>query len=144
MDGRFAVTCAAPAKRPKWQVLRQSRLRTECAAIQARAAEGDGRQPGSAADFETQVRSEEFRLLTGVGNVYYDAQQYPVAVDYYGRALRINASDAAVRTDMATAYWYMGNADTAIEEFNKALTYAPTNREYPVQSRPGQVARQAR
>jgi tetratricopeptide (TPR) repeat protein len=30
-----------------------------------------------------------------------------------------------VRTDMATAYWYMGNADTAIAEFNKALTYEP-------------------
>jgi tetratricopeptide (TPR) repeat protein len=28
---------------------------------------------------------------------------------------------------MATAYWYMGNADTAIAEFNKALTYAPNN-----------------
>ena len=26
---------------------------------------------------------------------------------------------------MATAYWYMGNADTAITEFNKALTYEP-------------------
>jgi tetratricopeptide (TPR) repeat protein len=66
-------------------------------------------------------------LLTSVGNIYYDAQQYPVAVDYYGRVLQLDASDAAVRTDMATAYWYMGNADTAIGEFNKALTYAPTN-----------------
>lgn len=66
-------------------------------------------------------------LLTSVGNVYYDAQQYPLAVDYYDRALQVNASDAAVRTDMATAYWYMGNADRAIEEFNKALTYAPNN-----------------
>jgi tetratricopeptide (TPR) repeat protein len=28
---------------------------------------------------------------------------------------------------MATAYWYMGNADTAIAEFNKALTYAPNS-----------------
>jgi tetratricopeptide (TPR) repeat protein len=28
---------------------------------------------------------------------------------------------------MATAYWYMGNVDQAIAEFNKALTYAPTN-----------------
>ena len=26
---------------------------------------------------------------------------------------------------MATAYWYMGNADSAIEEFNKELTYEP-------------------
>ena len=64
-------------------------------------------------------------LLTSIGNSYYDAQQFPTAVDYYGRALKARPSDAAVRTDMATAYWYMGNADTAIEEFNKALKYEP-------------------
>jgi cytochrome c-type biogenesis protein CcmH/NrfG len=64
-------------------------------------------------------------LLANVGNFYYDAQQYPTAVDYYGRALKAKPSDAGVRTDMATAYWYMGNADTAIAEFNKALTYEP-------------------
>ncbi|MGA9586998.1 MAG: tetratricopeptide repeat protein, partial [Terracidiphilus sp.] len=66
-------------------------------------------------------------LLTGIGNLYYDSQQYPIAVDYYARELQIKPSDAAVRTDMATAYWYMGNADKAIAEFNKALSYAPTN-----------------
>lgn len=64
-------------------------------------------------------------LLASVGNFYYDAQQYPIAVDYYGRALKAKPADAGVRTDMATAYWYMGNADSAIEEFNKALTYEP-------------------
>lgn len=64
-------------------------------------------------------------LLAGIGNYYYDAQQFPTAVDYYGRALKAKPSDAAVRTDMATAYWYMGNADSAIAEFNKALTYEP-------------------
>ncbi|WP_348261977.1 tetratricopeptide repeat protein [Telmatobacter sp. DSM 110680] len=66
-------------------------------------------------------------LLTSIGNVYYDAQQYPTAIDYYGRVLQLNASDAAVRTDMATAYWYIGNIDTAIAEFNTALTFAPNN-----------------
>jgi len=65
------------------------------------------------------------QLLASIGNYYYDAQQYPTAVDYYGRALKAKPSDASVRTDMATAYWYMGNADTAIAEFNKALTYEP-------------------
>ena len=64
-------------------------------------------------------------LLVGIGNFYYDAQQYPTAVDYYQRALKIKPSDAAVRTDMATAYWYMGEADSAIDEFNKALAYEP-------------------
>jgi len=71
--------------------------------------------------------SKNPELLASIGNTYYDAQQYPIAVDYYGRALETNPSDAAVRTDMATAYWYIGNADAAITEFNKALTYSPNN-----------------
>jgi tetratricopeptide (TPR) repeat protein len=66
-------------------------------------------------------------VLISIGNIYYDAQQYPVAIDYYNRALHSRPSDASVRTDMATAYWYLGNADQAIAEFNKSLTYAPTN-----------------
>ena len=66
-------------------------------------------------------------LLVSIGNLYYDAQRYPIAVNYYGRALNARPADADVRTDMATAYWYMGNADVAIAEFNKALTYAPNH-----------------
>jgi tetratricopeptide (TPR) repeat protein len=66
-------------------------------------------------------------LLTSIGNLYYDAQQYPVAVNYYGRVLAVKPSDAAVRTDLATALWYLGDADKAIAEFNTALKYAPSN-----------------
>ncbi len=36
-------------------------------------------------------------------------------------------ADGAVRTDMATAYWFMGQADLAIAEFDKALTFVPDN-----------------
>ncbi|MBZ5678904.1 MAG: tetratricopeptide repeat protein [Acidobacteriia bacterium] len=64
-------------------------------------------------------------LLASIGNFYYDAQQYQPAIEYYQRALKSRPSDAAIRTDMATAYWYLGNPDTAIDEFNKALTYEP-------------------
>jgi len=64
-------------------------------------------------------------LLESIGNVYYDAQQFPTAIDYYQRALKIEPSNTGVRTDMATAYWYTGNADTAIAEFQKSLSYEP-------------------
>lgn len=64
-------------------------------------------------------------LLAEVGNVYYDTQQYPIAIDYYGRALKIAPANASVRTDMATAMWYLGNSDGAIEQFNQALRYEP-------------------
>jgi len=48
-------------------------------------------------------------------------------VDYYTRALKLKPSEVAVRTDMATAYWYMGNADSALAEFDKALSYSPNS-----------------
>jgi cytochrome c-type biogenesis protein CcmH/NrfG len=64
-------------------------------------------------------------LLASIGNVYYDAQQFPAAIDYYQRALKLEPANTGVRTDMATAMWYTGNADTAITEFQKSLSYEP-------------------
>ena len=66
-------------------------------------------------------------ILTNLGNLYFDAKQYPAAADYYERALRLKPADANVRTDMATAYWFMGRTDQALGEFDKALGYAPTS-----------------
>jgi len=65
-------------------------------------------------------------LLENIGNIYYDAQKFPTAIDYYQRALKEQPENTGVRTDMATAIWYTGNADGAITEFNKSLTYEPT------------------
>jgi cytochrome c-type biogenesis protein CcmH/NrfG len=64
-------------------------------------------------------------LLASIGNVYYDTQQFPTAIDYYQRALKIAPANTGIRTDMATAIWYTGNADAAIAEFQKSLSYEP-------------------
>jgi cytochrome c-type biogenesis protein CcmH/NrfG len=64
-------------------------------------------------------------LLAQAGNVYYDAQLYQDSIEYYKKALAINPKSASVRTDMATAIWYLGDADTAISELNKALAAEP-------------------
>lgn len=66
-------------------------------------------------------------LLASIGNIYYDTQQYPTAIDFYQRSLKAQPSNAGVRTDMATAYWYSGNAEGAIVEFDKALKYEPNS-----------------
>jgi len=66
-------------------------------------------------------------LLAQIGNMYYDAQVFPVAIDYYQKALAINQKNAAVRTDMATAMFYSGNFDRAIAEFDRALKDDPKN-----------------
>src|SRR5271157_5743881 len=64
-------------------------------------------------------------LLENLGNIYYDAQQFPTAIEYYQRVVKLHPENTAVRTDMATAYWYTGDADQAIAEFQKSLAYEP-------------------
>jgi len=65
----------------------------------------------------------DYDSLVKLGNVYYDGQQYPTAIQYYERALAIHPENPDVRTDMGTAYWYTGNADKAIAEMETSLKY---------------------
>jgi cytochrome c-type biogenesis protein CcmH/NrfG len=74
---------------------------------------------------QLKTNPENSELLAKIGNIYYDAQQFPSAIEYYQHSLKVKPTDASVRTDMATAYWYTGSADTAISEFNRALTDEP-------------------
>jgi len=69
----------------------------------------------------------DYDALVKLGNVYYDGQQFPSAIEYYERALVIHAENPDVRTDLGTAYWYMGNADKAIEAMQVSLKYRPNH-----------------
>src|SRR4029077_810968 len=40
-------------------------------------------------------------LLAQIGNVYYDAQQFETAIEYYQQALKVKPHDSSVRTDLA-------------------------------------------
>jgi len=60
-------------------------------------------------------------LLYQIGNLYYDAQQYPDAVKYYEDSLKINPKETDVRTDLGTAYHLMGQPDRAISEYDQVL-----------------------
>jgi cytochrome c-type biogenesis protein CcmH/NrfG len=107
------------------------------AAMPSNASFGDGTQPTpeqlrKMADTQAAPLLEKLKatpqdpdLLSKVGNVYYDVQDYPTAISYYQRSLQAQPANAGVRTDLATAYWYTGNPDSAIVEFNKALKYEP-------------------
>jgi len=120
-----AVVAPAPAEAPA--PLPASSLGGPMAAIPTaddlkKAAEAE------AAPLLEQLKSApaDAGLLARLGNIYYDAKQYPQAIDYYQRSLKSQPADTSVRTDLGTAFWYSGNADTAISEFNKALSYEPT------------------
>jgi cytochrome c-type biogenesis protein CcmH/NrfG len=67
----------------------------------------------------------DFDSLVKLGNLYYDGQQFPSAIQYYERALVIHPDNPDVRTDMGTAYWYTGNAEKALAAMEKSLKYRP-------------------
>jgi len=67
----------------------------------------------------------DYDSLVKLGNLFYDGQQFPSAIQYYERALAIHPDNPDVRTDMGTAYWYTGNADKAIAAMETSLKYRP-------------------
>jgi tetratricopeptide (TPR) repeat protein len=73
---------------------------------------------------ELKQKPNDPALLTKLGNVYYDAQLYPEAINYYQRSLAVH-ENAQVRTDMGSAEWYLGNGDAAIRDYETALKSNP-------------------
>ena len=74
---------------------------------------------------ELRSKPNDPALLAKAGNVYYDAQQFAEAIKYYEAALKVDPKDPNVRSDMATAYFSLGDADRAIAELNTSLQYRP-------------------
>jgi len=72
-----------------------------------------------------QSNPNDYDSIVKLGNIYYDGQLYPQAIEYYERALKIRPNDADVITDMGTAYWYTNDADRALAEFQRSLKIRP-------------------
>src|SRR5271166_3238898 len=60
-------------------------------------------QPLSA---KLQTNPKDFETLRQLGNLYYDGQAFPQAIEYYNKALAMDPKSADVITDLGTAYWY--------------------------------------
>jgi tetratricopeptide (TPR) repeat protein len=76
---------------------------------------------------QLKTNPNDFDTVVKLGNLYYDGQAYPQAIECYEKALALQPGNADVRTDLGTAYWYTGNADKAIASFEKALTIRPNH-----------------
>ena len=76
---------------------------------------------------QLKTNPNDFDTVVKLGNLYYDSQAYPQAIEYYEKAVPLQPNNADVRTDLGTAYWYTGSADKAIASFEKALTIRPNH-----------------
>jgi predicted Zn-dependent protease len=64
-------------------------------------------------------------LLVQVGNIYRATHQFREAGEYYDKALKVDPKNVAVRTEFASALYYNGDVDQAIEQLNQLLRDNP-------------------
>ncbi|MCS6925120.1 MAG: tetratricopeptide repeat protein [Candidatus Binatia bacterium] len=64
--------------------------------------------------------------LRGIGNVYYDFEEYAKAIDYYQKYLAQRPEDPNVRTDLGTMYLYTNEIDRAVAEYQAVIAKDPS------------------
>jgi cytochrome c-type biogenesis protein CcmH/NrfG len=63
--------------------------------------------------------------LRGMGDIYYDHNQFDEAIAAYEHFLKKKPDDPEVRTDLGTMYLYTGNADQAVVQYKRAVKVKP-------------------
>ena len=72
-----------------------------------------------------ELAPNDLDALHGVGNIYYDFEEYAKATEYYQKYLALNPDDPNVRTDLGTMYLYSDDVDRAISEYQTVLAKRP-------------------
>ena len=62
-----------------------------------------------------------------LGNVFFDAEQYPQAIQWYEQAIKLEPNDANVSTDLGVAYYYTNQPDRALTQFDHSLKVEPNH-----------------
>jgi tetratricopeptide (TPR) repeat protein len=68
-------------------------------------------------------KDPEVRLR--LANFLYDQKQYSQSIEWYQRALEIDPKNVNARTDLGTAYFYLGRPQDALEQYRQSLEMDP-------------------
>jgi len=72
-----------------------------------------------------QQSPEDARLLAAMGNLHFDANQWPEARSWYERSLERAPDDAHVITDLAVVFRNLKQPEPALELLDRAIRIAP-------------------
>ena len=60
-----------------------------------------------------------------LGNMYFDAERYQEAIQWYEAALKLNHTDVGVSTDLGVCFYYTNQPDRAIRQMEESLRIDP-------------------
>jgi len=64
-------------------------------------------------------------LLIQAGGIYQATHQFKEAAEYYGKSLNVKPKNVAIRTEMASCLYYLGDVDGALQQLQQATTDDP-------------------
>lgn len=106
---RPMTSAAAPASAPGATQAPPPLDESRAAALKVTA----GRNPN---DADTRVQ---------LGNLYFDAERYAEAIQWYDAALKVDPKNIDASTDLGIAYYYTNKPDLALAQFEKSLAIDP-------------------
>jgi tetratricopeptide (TPR) repeat protein len=110
------IAAAAPAA--------QAQPPNQAAPAGARAVPVDAER-AKALESVAQQNPKDVQPRVQLGNMYFDAEQYPQAITWYEQAFALNRGDANLSTDLGVAYYYTNQPDRAIKQFEHSLSIDP-------------------
>lgn len=60
-----------------------------------------------------------------LGNLYFDAERYAEAIQWYDGALKVDPKNVNASTDLGIAYYYTNKPDLALAQFERSLAIDP-------------------
>jgi cytochrome c-type biogenesis protein CcmH/NrfG len=93
-----------------------------------------GQMPAEVARMVSEYRQklatnpDDIEANIGIGNLFFDSNQWQGAIEHYQKALAKTPGNADVRVDMAVAYHNLGQNDKAKEEMERVTRENPTHR----------------
>jgi tetratricopeptide (TPR) repeat protein len=62
-----------------------------------------------------------------LANLYFDAERYQDAIEWYSAALKLSPKDVDVSTDLGVSYYYTNQPDKALAQFDQSLKINPNH-----------------
>jgi cytochrome c-type biogenesis protein CcmH/NrfG len=86
---------------------------------------GDGAQMITALEARLTQNPRDLEALVGLGRVYLQTGQMPKAIEFYKRALEIDAANVSALSGMAMILAQAGHSDQALTLFDRVLAINP-------------------